>query len=179
MKSSILVLLLLSSILLPSVLHAQPSNRPLYTDEDNGWMVWSCYSGEEIMQRCPLPGAAAYKHISKRGSWKWYGFSVIVSPGDQVYMSKNTVFTMTYEIDGEVKTVTGEHLLTISFRSGEPMFAKTYGVFIPPSKEMIFTTKMPPEVGHPVLFVYFPLTNQPDFIVRCDVKSTLYKRGGR
>jgi len=165
------------TLLLPSMLYAQASNRPLYVSED-GWEIRSCYNGEIVRDHYPIPGSPAYQYMGKKGMWRWYGFSVIIPEGDRVYFGKNTQFIMTYEYDGETQVVEGSDLLVINLAGAVPVFAKEYGIMLPLTNATLLSTGMPQRVGNPILFVHFPLDNEPDFIAKCDVQKTLYRKGG-
>ena len=173
-----IALAMLFMTLIASGVHAQVSNRPLYVDDDNGWKLWSCYNAEEVMDRCPMPWSTAYKHMNKNGPYKYYGFSVIVPAGDQVFISHKTRFVMTYDTDGDLYETISEELFVINYDNAACAVFSDSGIFIPTPHYKAFTTKMPPVVGNTVVFVRFPLTHQPDLIVKCEVEAALYKEGG-
>lgn len=173
-----IVITLLFMVFIASDVHAQVSNRPLYVDDDNGWKLWSCYNAETIMQRCPMPWSRAYKHMNKNGAYKYYGFSVVVPEGDQVFFSHKARIVMTYDTDGALYETISEELFVINYDNAAGAVFADRGIFIPTPYYKAFTTKMPPSVGNTVVFARFPLTHQPDLIMSCQVEAALYKEGG-
>ena len=169
------IITMLVMLFAATCVQAQISNRPLYVDDDSGWKLWSCYSAETIMQRYSIPGSTAYKYMKKSGTSKFYGFSVVVPEGDQVFFSHKSRIVMTYDIDNVVYETISEELFVINQGNRAGAVFSKQGIFVPSPHYDAFTTKMLPEVGNTVLFARFPLTHQPDFIIKCVVEAALYK----